>query len=98
MRSPASAWWTGATKTFSSDATVGVGTHGLFPERPTWTMTKMNEEHGYVKTDSRATIGDNLWVVPSHVCTTVNMHDEIFFGHNGKVEASWKVTARGRVR
>jgi D-serine deaminase-like pyridoxal phosphate-dependent protein len=88
----------GGTKTFSGDVTVGVGTHGLFPERPGWTMTKMNEEHGYVKTDARAPIGDKVWVVPSHVCTTVNMHDEIFYGRDGKVEGSWKVAARGRVR
>jgi D-serine deaminase-like pyridoxal phosphate-dependent protein len=88
----------GGTKTFSSDATVGVGTHGLFPDRPEWTMTKMNEEHGYVKTPARASIGDKVWAVPSHVCTTVNMHDEIYYGRNGNVEGTWKVAARGRVR
>jgi D-serine deaminase-like pyridoxal phosphate-dependent protein len=89
----------GGTKTFSSDGTVGApGTYGMFPDRPQWTMTKMNEEHGYVKVRSPAKIGEKVWVIPSHVCATVNMHDEIHYGRGGRVEGSWKVAARGRVR
>jgi D-serine deaminase-like pyridoxal phosphate-dependent protein len=88
----------GGSKTFSSDPTVNVGTFGMFPDRPRWSMHKMNEEHGYVKIDSPAKIGEKVWVVPSHVCATVNMHDEIAFGRGGKVEGSWKVAARGKVR
>jgi len=88
----------GGSKTFSSDATVNVGTFGLFPERPAWTMRKMNEEHGYVTVDSPARIGEKVWAIPSHVCATVNMHDEIAYGRRGKVEGTWKVAARGRVR
>jgi D-serine deaminase-like pyridoxal phosphate-dependent protein len=88
----------GGSKTFSSDATVNVGTFGMFPERLDWTMHKMNEEHGYVKIGSPARIGEKVWVVPSHVCATVNMHDEIAYGRRGKVEGTWRVAARGRVR
>ena len=89
----------GGTKTFSSDGTVGAaGSYGLFPDRPRWAMVKMNEEHGYVKTESPARIGEKAWVIPSHVCATVNMHDEIHYGRAGKVEGSWRVVARGRVR
>lgn len=89
----------GGTKTFSSDGTVGAtGSYGFFPDRPQWTMTKMNEEHGYVKVPSAPKIGEKAWVIPSHVCATVNMHDEIYYGRNGKVDGSWRVAARGRVR
>jgi D-serine deaminase-like pyridoxal phosphate-dependent protein len=88
----------GGSKTFSSDATVNQGTFGVFPERPQWTMHKMNEEHGYVKTDEKARIGEKVWVVPSHVCATVNMHDEVAYGRDGRVEGTWRVAARGRVR
>ncbi len=88
----------GGSKTFSSDATVNVGTFGLFPERPGWTMHKMNEEHGYVKIDAPAKIAEKVWAIPSHVCATVNMHDEISYGRRGKVDGTWKVAARGRVR
>ncbi len=89
------------SKTFSSDQTVGAGTFGHFIGRP-WTMRKMNEEHGYVEphplTNGEPRVGEKVWVVPSHVCATVNLHDEIWYGRRGRVEGSWKVAARGRVR
>ena len=85
------------SKTFSSDQTVGAGTFGHFIGRQ-WTMRKLNEEHGYVEIDGPARVGEKVWVVPSHVCATVNLHDEISYGRRGRVEGSWKVAARGRVR
>ena len=85
------------SKTFSSDQTVGVGTFGHFVGRP-WTMRKLNEEHGYVEIDGPARVGDKVWVVPSHCCATVNLHDEISYGRGGRVEGRWTVAARGKVR
>ena len=86
------------SKTFSSDQTVGVGTFGHFVGH-TWTMRKLNEEHGYVEIGgSRPRVGEKLWVIPSHCCATVNLHDEIAYGRGGRVEGSWKVAARGKVR
>ena len=85
------------SKTFSSDQTVGVGTFGHFIGRQ-WTMRKMNEEHGYVEIDGQPRVGEKVWVVPSHCCATVNMHDEIWYGRRGRVEGSWSVAARGKVR
>ena len=29
---------------------------------------------------------------------TVNLHDEIWYGRRGRVEGTWKVAARGKVR
>jgi len=85
------------SKTFSSDVTRGPNTFGHFVGRP-WTMRKMNEEHGYVEVRDKARVGEKVWVIPSHVCPTVNLHDEVWYGRDGKVEGSWKVAARGRVR
>src|SRR5256714_1145444 len=67
------------SKTFSSDQTVGRGTFGHFIGRP-WTMRKLNEEHGYVEVNGPPRVGEKVWVVPSHVCATVNLHDEIWYG------------------
>ena len=89
------------SKTLSSDQTVGSGTFGHFVGRGRpWTMRKLNEEHGYVEIDGPggARVGEKVWVVPSHVCATVNLHDEIWYGRRGRVEGSWKVAARGKVR
>jgi len=85
------------SKTFSSDPTLEVGTFGRFVER-SWTMRKMNEEHGYVEVRERVRVGEKVWVIPSHVCSTVNMHDEIWYGRRGHVDGVWKVAGRGKVR
>src|SRR5256714_8055896 len=85
------------SKTLSSDQTAGRGPFGHFIGRP-WTMRKLNEEHGYVEIDGPPRVGEKVWVVPSHVCATVNLHDEIWYGRRGRVEGSWKVAARGKVR
>ena len=87
----------GGSKTFSSDQTVGAGTFGHFVGH-SWTMRKMNEEHGYVEVQERPGVGEKVWVVPSHCCATVNLHDEIWYGRGGRVDGSWKVAARGKVR
>ncbi|MEO8576444.1 MAG: alanine racemase [Gemmatimonadales bacterium] len=85
------------SKTLSSDQAVNSGKFGRVVGR-TWTVRKLNEEHGYVEIDGPAHIGEKVWVIPSHVCPTVNLHDEVWYGRNGRVDGSWKVTARGRVR
>ncbi|HEU4748909.1 MAG TPA: hypothetical protein VFS56_10440, partial [Gemmatimonadaceae bacterium] len=85
------------SKTLSSDQTVGSGTYGHVVGRQ-WTMRKLNEEHGYVEIHEPADVGEKIWVVPSHVCPTVNLHDEIWYGRSGRVDGTWKVAARGKVR
>jgi len=85
------------SKTLSSDQTVGSGTYGHFIGRQ-WIVRKLNEEHGYVEIHSPTRIGEKVWLVPSHVCPTVNLHDEVWYGRGGRVEGSWKVAARGKVR
>jgi len=88
------------SKTFSSDATVGAGTFGHFVGRP-WTLRKLNEEHGYVEPHpigEPPRVGEKVWVVPSHVCATVNLHDEVWYGRGGRLEGRWTVAARGKVR
>jgi len=37
-------------------------------------------------------------VIPNHICTCVNMHDEVFVTRNEQVMGSWRVAARGKVR
>jgi D-serine deaminase-like pyridoxal phosphate-dependent protein len=85
------------SKTLSSDLAVVSGTYGHVVGRP-WIVRKLNEEHGYVEIHGPARSGEKVWVVPSHVCPTVNLHDEIWYGRGGRVEGSWKVAARGKVR
>lgn len=41
-------------------------------------------------------LGDKVLLIPSHCCTTVNLHDVIYAVRDGKVEDVWRVTGRGK--
>lgn len=93
----------GGSKTFSSDryqAEHGRG-FGLIKEDPAAEIERFSEEHGHInlsRSDRTYTVGERLMVIPNHVCSTVNMHDEIYGVRGGKVETVWQVAARGKVR
>ncbi|GHO51970.1 DSD1 family PLP-dependent enzyme [Ktedonobacter robiniae] len=43
-------------------------------------------------------IGDRIEFIPSHIDTTINLHDTYYAHRNGRLEAIWPVTARGKVQ
>jgi D-serine deaminase-like pyridoxal phosphate-dependent protein len=61
-------------------------------------MYHMSEEHGMIRVDpaSKIDVGDKLELIPSHCCTTVNLHDQYYVVRKGKVEVIWPIPARGR--
>lgn len=92
------------TKALSSDA-VEVGPadagYGLVLEHPASRIYALHEEHGFVDAsgcDSGLDVGDTVTIVPNHVCTTVNMHDEVAVHRGGTVAGVWPVSARGKIR
>lgn len=91
------------SKTLSSDllnAGPKVG-YGLVVEAPDATLVKLNEEHGHLdisRSQHAFKVGEVLTVVPNHVCTCVNMHDEVFLLRKEKVAGCWRVAARGKIR
>jgi D-serine deaminase-like pyridoxal phosphate-dependent protein len=91
------------SKTLSADA-LGSGPakgHGYVVEAPDAALIKLNEEHGHLditNSTHKFHVGEVVTVIPNHVCTCVNMHDEVFLVRNGQVVGSWKVAARGKVR
>ena len=91
------------SKTLSADG-LGSGPragHGLVIEAQDAPLIKLNEEHGHLditQSNHRFHVGEVLTVIPNHVCTCVNMHDEVFLVRNGQVQGSWRVAARGKVR
>ena len=93
----------GGSKTFSSDtyhAEHGRG-FGLIKEDPLTEIERLSEEHGHLNVSQSPrhyTVGERLMIIPNHVCTTVNMHDEIYGVRGERVETVWKVAGRGKVR
>jgi D-serine deaminase-like pyridoxal phosphate-dependent protein len=90
------------SKTFSSDRWIsGPSGHGLIVEHPDAEFAAMSEEHGHVDVASAnwtPRIGERLTVVPNHVCSCVNLHNEIHFHRGGQVEFAIAVAGRGKVR
>ena len=93
----------GGSKTFSSDRFLsgdGVGC-GLVREDPGAVFESMSEEHGHLnisKSKKQYRVGDRLTIVPNHVCTTINMHHEVYGIRGEMVESVWPVAAQGKIR
>ncbi len=91
------------SKTFSSDL-LGSGPKsgfGFVVEAPDAPLVKLNEEHGHLditKSKHHFRVGEVLTVIPNHICTCVNMHDEIFLRRGEEVVGSLPVAARGKIR
>jgi D-serine deaminase-like pyridoxal phosphate-dependent protein len=62
---------------------------------------RWGEEYGILKlydTKRNLKTGDMIEVVPYHVCSSVNLYDEIMGIRNGELEAILPIWARGKVR
>lgn len=61
-------------------------------------VESMSEEHGVLRLghDANPRIGDKIAFYPIHVCTTVNLSDELIGVRNGQVEKVWPILARGK--
>ena len=59
----------------------------------------LSEEHGPIE-DPKDELEylQKIEYIPSHGCTTVNLHDQFYCVRNNIVEAIWPITARGRSR
>jgi D-serine deaminase-like pyridoxal phosphate-dependent protein len=93
----------GGSKTFSSDLLRGGEGRGfgLSVERPGIILESMSEEHGHLNVEAcpgELKVGDRLRFIPNHVCTTVNMHDEVWGVRSEEIVERWPVAGRGRVR
>ncbi len=63
-------------------------------------LVKLSEEHGIIKTKKEAAsqfhIGQKIELIPSHGCTTINLHD-IYYGiRSGIVECVLPIEGRGK--
>ena len=64
-----------------------------------WALAKLSEEHGILARQGGPPLkpGDTVELIPSHGCTTINLHDAYHVTRDGVVEAVWPVAARGRI-
>jgi D-serine deaminase-like pyridoxal phosphate-dependent protein len=82
----------GGSKTFSGDVSPTYASRAA--DRPI-VVERLSEEHGVARTDADVRLGEKIRFIPYHVCTCVNMTDEIVGIRGDRVEVVWPVRARG---
>jgi len=86
----------GGSKSVSADA--GVPTCEVL-DRPNLKPQKPSEEHLPIEVTfgtSKPAIGELLYLLPNHICTTINNFDRAWWIENDAAQRSEPVTARGR--
>jgi len=91
------------SKMFSSDTLLSGSKTGCgyVLEHPEVTLPALDEEHGFLDITGSSRcfrVGEVLTVIPNHVCTCVNMQNEVFLLRDGEVAGEWVVAGRGKVR
>lgn len=72
--------------------------HGRLLDHPGARVTALSEHHATVlfpEDEPPPELGSRLRVVPNHVCTAVNLVDELLVGTEGTIRDRWPVAARG---
>lgn len=86
-----------------------IGSRAFFLNAPELKLVSQSEEHGVVDTSAYSNSesgtssndlsfdpGTVLYVLPYHICPTVNLHDQIVTIENHRISGKWKVIARNR--
>ena len=89
----------------------GIKTFGIFPRTPTPECLMVEHpkaklypfsiEHTTVDTsecDHKFKVGERVSVIPRHGEVCLNLHDELHGVRDGRVEVTWAVAGRGRIR
>ncbi|WP_030375280.1 alanine racemase [Streptomyces rimosus] len=86
------------SKVLGSDRSSWVTSHGYLPQFPQGAITGLWEHHAVVRLPAGVRgpcLGSVVAVVPNHICTPVNLADELLVVRNGEMIDRWQVTARG---
>jgi D-serine deaminase-like pyridoxal phosphate-dependent protein len=72
-------------------------------DRPGVSYRPAGDEHGILSWDATAVengpqVGEQIRFIPSHIDTTVNLHDGYHIVRNGACNTYWPVAARGKVQ
>lgn len=92
----------GGTKTFPMDVSLNVPPcyypgYAIVEGRPDLRLCRMNEEHGILTSETGDTglrPGQKLCLIPIHVCTAINMQNEVYIDCGDHIEKE-RVEARG---
>lgn len=73
------------------------GGYGWIPEKRA-TVARLSEEHGVIESTGAFEIGEKVRIIPNHACVVVNMFDEMYGIRGTRVERTFEIAARGKMR
>jgi D-serine deaminase-like pyridoxal phosphate-dependent protein len=92
----------GGSKTFATDVPpdtrpLNLEGFGHVVGYPGAVLERLTEEHGMLRVseDHDLGVGDTVRIIPNHVCSTVNLHNEIYLVDGGTQRV--EVSARGKL-
>lgn len=59
-------------------------------------IAEMSEEHSAVYCKNNLKVGDKIKLIPGHSCTTMNLHDKVYFVRGEKVVDRITINSRGK--
>ena len=72
------------------------------PKQAGMTYRPAGDEHGILSwqpaSGTELQVGDRVELLPSHIDTTINLHDVYYAQRNQVIEGIWPVLARGKVQ
>ncbi len=70
------------------------------PFNAAWSYQSAGDEHGFITGEGVETlkVGDRVLLVPSHIDTTVALHEVFYVMKDGKLVDIWPIEGRGRVQ
>ena len=94
----------GGSKTFATDVPpdrepLNLKGFGHVVGYPHAVLERLTEEHGMLRVTAgdALKVGDTLQIIPNHVCSTVNLHDEVDFVDESGATERVVVAARGKL-
>jgi D-serine deaminase-like pyridoxal phosphate-dependent protein len=64
---------------------------GLILEAPAARIVRVDEEHGYIESGGGLELGQQVRIVPNHVCLAVDLADELVAVRDGVIAVQWPV-------
>jgi D-serine deaminase-like pyridoxal phosphate-dependent protein len=94
----------GGSKTFATDVPPDTGPlnlegFGHVVGYPDAVLERLTEEHGMlrVRREHDLGVGDTVGIIPNHVCSTVNLHNEVYLMDDDGDAERIDVSARGKL-
>lgn len=87
------------SKIIAADRPAYASGHGRLPAHPGARVVALSEHHATIAWPANAplpVLGERVRIAPNHVCTAINLVDELVVERSGTEVGTWAVAARGR--